>query len=122
MTGQDFKHPLFVTIVAALVATITLLLASTPEAAVTRIVEIEIKAFKYAPRKPALHVGDVVVWKNRDIVPHTVTALDGSWDSGTIAAGGQWQTTVTAGMLTDYYCRFHPMMTAAFTVKAAPPN
>lgn len=122
MTGMDIKHPLFVTIVAALVATISLMLTTAPEAANARQVMVEIKAFKYAPRKPALKVGDVVIWTNRDIVPHTVTALDGSWDSGTIKAGGQWQTTITAAMLTDYYCRFHPMMKAAFTIGMSTPK
>lgn len=119
MKGKVLKHPSLVLIVAALAVSIAFLQPSKPDAAETNRVVIEIRAFKYAPRKPSLKVGDQVVWKNRDIVPHTVTALDGSWDSGTIEAGGEWQTTVSASMLTDYYCRFHPMMTAAFTINPA---
>lgn len=69
-------------IVAALVATISLLFASAPEAAEPNRVVIEINTLKFAPQKPVLNVGDVVIWKNNDIVPHTATALDGSWIRG----------------------------------------
>lgn len=105
-------------IVAALVATFSLLFASAPEAAEPNRVVIEINALKFAPQKPVLGVGDVVIWKNNDIVPHTATALDGSWDSGTIEPGAQWQTTVTAKMLTGYFCQFHPMMAATLAAKS----
>lgn len=104
--------PMMSLIVAALAVTITLFpVTDVAMAQGTRVV-IDIVRFKYEPRNPVLKVGDTVVWRNRDIVPHTATARDGSWDSGTIGAGGTWQTTVTAAMLTDYFCRHHPSMIA----------
>lgn len=53
-----------------------------------------------------------LVWRNTDIVPHTASAKDGSWDSGLIAARGQWEARVSADTARDYYCRFHPTMLA----------
>ena len=102
-------------IVAAFVATITLFPVSSSFAAEAKRVVITIERFKYVPRNPVLKIGDTVVWRNKDIVPHTATAKDGSWDSDTIRAGGEWQTVVTAAMLSAYYCRHHPSMTASLS-------
>lgn len=103
--------------VAAFVATAALHFPiETPAAADTPIV-IEIKSFEYGPESPAVAVGDVVIWRNLDIVPHTVTAIDGSWDSESIEAGGDWKTVVTAAMVRDYFCRFHPTMTATLNIE-----
>ena len=79
-------------------------------------VVIEIRRFKYAPERRAVRAGDVVVWKNLDIVPHTATAKDGSWDSGTIKSGGEWKMTVTEATVGDYYCRHHPSMVASLDI------
>ena len=65
-----------------------------------------------------LHPGDIVIWKNRDIVPHTATAKDGGWDSGTIEAGGSWQTVITEDMIGTYFCVFHPSMIASLSIRS----
>ena len=91
-------------IVAAFVAAIFLTLASTSWAAEPRRVVVEIRGFKFVPQRPALAPGDIVVWINKDIVPHTVTAKDGSWDSEIIEVGKQWQTTIAPDMATNYFC------------------
>ena len=54
--------------------------------------------------------GDIVVWINKDFVPHTTTAKNKSWGSGTIKKDGQWQIVVRTGMPEDYFCKFHPSM------------
>lgn len=77
---------------------------------------VRIRAFKFAPDPLQVKAGDRVTWINQDIVPHTATALDGSWDTGTIAKGGTQTLTVAAGMSGDYFCRFHPMMKAQIDV------
>ena len=77
---------------------------------------IRIQAFKFAPDGLSVKVGDRITWINDDIVPHTATAIDESWDSGTIAKGSSQTLTVTAGMSVDYFCRFHPMMKAHIDV------
>ena len=54
--------------------------------------------------------GDTVVWVNGDLVPHTATATDGTWDSGSIAPGGTWTLVVAASGDGGYTCTFHPTM------------
>ncbi len=102
--------------VATFVATAALHLPIEVPAAADAPVVIEIKGFEYGPESPAVAVGDVVIRRNLDTVPHSVTAVDDSWDSGLIAAGGRWQTVATEAMVRDYYCRFHPTMTASLKI------
>ena len=69
-----------------------------------------IEGFVYDPEALPVRVGDTVTWTNRDIVPHTVTAEDGSWDSGEIAAGETWTMIITAETMGNYFCAYHPGM------------
>ena len=61
-----------------------------------------------------MRVGDTVTWTNLDSVPQTVTAEDGSWDSGEIAPGEIWTMTVTTKTIAKaaggYFCVYHPGM------------
>ena len=43
-----------------------------------------IKRFKFEPARLEVRPGDVIVWENLDIAPHTATATDKSWDTGRI--------------------------------------
>ena len=78
----------------------------------------EIRSFEFRLETPVVKPGDVIVWVNKDIVPHTATAKDGSWDSGLIESGGEWQMVVTDDMAQAYYCRFHPSMTAELEIES----
>jgi plastocyanin len=73
-----------------------------------------IEGFVFDPEVIAVRTGDVVTWTNRDIVPHTVTAEDGSWDSGEIGPGESWTMVVAANTASDYFCVYHPGMRARF--------
>ena len=77
---------------------------------------VEIQKLKFVPEKLEVSAGDTIVWINRDIVPHTITAMDKSWDSKTIKKAGEWQTVVQADTPGAYFCRFHPSMKAQFTI------
>lgn len=61
--------------------------------------------------------GDSIKWINKDIVPHTVTALDHSFDSKTISPGKSWELTPKNIGRFPYKCDFHPTMTATFSVE-----
>ena len=104
-------------IVAAIVATIAIYLSFDATVASERRVVIEIREFEFVPERPKVGPGDIVVWKNLDIVPHTVTSKDGGWDSGLIEAGGTWEMLVTHDTVEAYYCRYHPSMIAALDIK-----
>ena len=105
-------------IVAAFAATIAFHPVLDARATEERRVVVEIRKFKFVPDTLAVSPGDVVVWKNMDIVPHTVTTKDDGWESGTIEAGGEWETIVTEDMLGEYYCRFHPLMVATLNIQS----
>lgn len=117
MTGVVTRRRLLELAVATLFATAALRPSRELHAAQPKSIVIQIKGFQFAPRTPTLDIGDTVVWQNHDIVPHTATAMDGSWDSGLIAPGEEWKTVVSATMVRDYYCSFHPTMTANLNVK-----
>ncbi|HMB48325.1 MAG TPA: cupredoxin family copper-binding protein [Afifellaceae bacterium] len=74
--------------------------------------EVEIKAFKFVPATLKVSPGDTITWTNRDLVPHTATAHDKSWDTGRIERGKSASITCRQGMATAYFCRFHPAMKA----------
>lgn len=71
---------------------------------------IVIEKFQFVSDAGPILPGDTVMWINRDIVPHTATAADESWDTGNIAPGEQKAIRITAGLSPGYFCRFHPMM------------
>jgi plastocyanin/uncharacterized membrane protein len=77
---------------------------------------IIIKQMHFEPTTLNVKAGDRVEWKNEDIFSHTATANDGSFDSGLIAPGSSWQTTISKTGTIAYHCRPHPNMTAELVV------
>ena len=108
---------LFGWIVAAFAATIAPIMEV--DAAEGRRIVVEIQGFKFVPTAPLIRRGDTIVWINKDIVPHSATAVSGSWDTGRIDAGKQIEMIAAANMFERYYCKFHPTMTARLA-KAGP--
>jgi len=43
---------------------------------------------QFNPAELTVHRGDRVVWVSKDLFPHTATAKDKTFDSGTIDANG----------------------------------
>ena len=78
---------------------------------------VEIRNLEFIPNELVVAPGDTITWINYDIVPHTVTADDKSWDSGLIKANGQWEIVVIKDMLPSYFCQYHPTMKANLSIK-----
>ena len=55
-------------------------------------------------------VNNTVTFVNNDSSPHTVTADDGSFDSGNLPAGQSWAHTFTAAGTFNYHCSYHSWM------------
>jgi hypothetical protein len=68
---------------------------------------------------PHYDVGDVVEWRNRDIVDHTATGKDGSFDVA-IEAGGNGKLVMQKPGEIEYFCRYHPNMTGKINVIGEP--
>jgi plastocyanin len=77
---------------------------------------VRIASFAFEPASVTIPVGATVVWTNADTVPHTVTALDGSFDSGIFDPGAtfSWSFTVPGGV--SYHCNLHPQMQGTVVV------
>jgi plastocyanin len=79
--------------------------------------EVRMEGFGFQPATVHAAPGDTVVWVNRDMVPHTATATDGTFDSGSIPAGGSWSFVVGAVGRHAYLCTFHPTMKGEVVVE-----
>ena len=70
---------------------------------------VTIEGMKMAPTVVTVRTGDTIVWRNKDLVPHTATAA-GTFDSGEIAAGKSWSWTARKPGRHAYVCTYHPGM------------
>ena len=70
---------------------------------------ITIREFDYSPRHVQAKVGDTVTVVNADDVPHTLTAEDKAFDTGSFGKGTRTFTVSTPGRFT-YSCTVHPFM------------
>ena len=79
---------------------------------------VEIQDFSFIPEIIEARIGDRISWTNRDIAPHTATADNESWDTGTLEKDQQATITVYKDMVLTYFCRHHPSMTANIKLKS----
>jgi plastocyanin len=77
---------------------------------------VTIAGFAFKPASIEVTVGTTVTWTNEDPAPHTVTATDGSFDSGTIASGATFSQVFDAVGTFEYACAIHPTMTGSVIV------
>jgi predicted lipoprotein with Yx(FWY)xxD motif len=100
--------------------------ASTPEASSTKESSgstasggsaIQIANFAFAPTSLTVSAGTTVTWTNADSTAHTVTADDGSFDSGNLDPGKTFSFTFKTPGTYAYHCAIHPNMKATIVVK-----
>jgi plastocyanin len=72
---------------------------------------------KFSPETLQVKRGDVVVWANKDLFPHTATADGKAFDSASIDAEKRWQYVASARGEYAYSCTFHPTMKARLIVE-----
>lgn len=73
---------------------------------------------RFEPVTLTIHAGDTVRWFNDDAIPHTVSATDGSWDSGNLAPGQAYERRFDVAGSYPYLCRYHPGMTGTIEVQS----
>jgi plastocyanin len=92
--------------------------ADTSTAAPTgKVVRATVKNSSFQPGRIVVSPGTTVVWTNNDPLEHTVTAADGSFDSGVMAPGATWRRTFTTPGTYPYTCRPHPFMKGVVVVQ-----
>ena len=82
-------------------------------------VQVSVKDDRFDPRDITVNVGDVVEWKRVGNHTHTVTADDGSFDSGDLAPNQVFTQTFSKAGTVPYHCEIHsPGMAGTVSVKA----
>lgn len=93
-----------------------LLLAFSPAAAAPRSYTVVIDKMKFGPLPASMHKGDAIVWINKDILRHTATAADHSFDVD-LQPGKAGKTVLRKTGAIPFVCRFHPGMRGVLQVK-----
>jgi plastocyanin len=93
--------------------------APAPSGDAVRAAKVEIVEFTYEPDPVTIEEGGKVTWINRDAAPHTATADDGSFDTGTLAEGKLKSETFKKPGEYAYFCEIHPSMRGTVKVVAA---
>lgn len=83
------------------------------EAADDRVV---MERLQFEPKSIGVRPGTELVFENKDVAPHTVTADDGSIDSGILNPGKAFRVAVDKAF--EYHCEIHPSMKAKVVVEA----
>ncbi len=81
-----------------------------PSGEASKSEKVEIVEFTYQPDPVVVQAGGKVIWQNQDTAPHTATADDGSFDTGTIEQGKIGSATFKEAGTFTYFCEIHPTM------------
>ena len=105
MTGLHLASALLAAAVAAFLA--------SPAAA--KVIHVDIRKLVFEPASVVVEVGDTVEWTNHDILAHTATADDKSWEV-VLAPHATGSYVIGSAGVIGYFCRFHPNMRGKITV------
>jgi len=84
--------------------------APAPSGDAVRSAKVKIVDFAYDPDPVTIEEGGKVIWQNEDSAPHTATADDGSFDTGTLEEGKLKSETFKEPGTYTYICSIHPVM------------
>jgi len=83
---------------------------AAPSGEAAKSEKVDIVEFTYQPDPVVVQTGGKVIWQNQDAAPHTATADDGSFDTGTIEKGKIGSETFKDAGTFTYFCEIHPTM------------
>lgn len=78
---------------------------------------VSISGFAFNPTTSTVSIGTTITWTNNDVVAHTVTADDNSFNSGLIQPGATYSKTFSSAATIPYHCTVHPTMHGAVIVQ-----
>jgi plastocyanin len=91
--------------------------APSPSAAGGDSVTAVVQDFMFRPARIEIAAGTTIVWTNGGQVAHTVTAEDGSFDTGPIEAGRRRPVTFSTPGTFRFHCTPHPFMRGEIVVR-----
>jgi plastocyanin len=83
--------------------------------ATAHVVTMQIAGFE--PRALSVKTGERITWVNKDLFPHTATADNKAFDSGSVAPDGSWTFVAAKPGTYTYTCAFHPTMKGTIQVQ-----
>jgi plastocyanin len=83
---------------------------TAPSGEARKAEKVKIVNFTYEPDPVVVRVGGKVTWQNEDTAPHTATADDGSFNTGTMEQGKIGSVTFKTPGTYTYFCEIHPTM------------
>ncbi len=84
--------------------------AREDNAATGETVMVDIKDFRYRPEMVEIAAGGTVTWTNQEVIVHTATADEGSFDSGDLSKGDTFSFTFDEPGEYPYFCEYHDNM------------
>lgn len=102
----------------ALLAVAATLTIASPVAArgVPAVHMVVIDQLKFEPIAGTIHVGDIILWDNRDMFQHSATARDGSFNIQ-LPPSAKVRMRVKRPGTIKFYCTYHPGMSGTLVVK-----
>lgn len=94
-------------VLGAVVLGVILLGTVAPSAAQPADATISMTSEAFTPVEVHVAPGQTVVWSNPNFLTHTVTADDGSFDSGDLGTGKQFTMSFDSPGTYAYYCQYH---------------
>jgi plastocyanin len=77
-------------------------------------------AQSFSPNPGSCAAGQMVVWRNADVVTHRVKLDDLSIDTGDIAPGATSQPMALGNVSKSYHCPIHPNMVGSLNSAPTP--
>lgn len=102
---------------ASLAAALLLLLAAATANAAPRRAEVSVQFSAYGPSQLDVLPGTSVLWSNVSARTHTVTAYDGTFDSGHLDPGRRFAVTFAQPGAFRYHCTIHPSIAGEIDVR-----
>jgi plastocyanin len=102
--------PLCVVLAIAAVVTIARENRADPAAEAAQGDTVTMEDIAFSPGQLTVARGTQIVFDNKDVAPHTVTADDGSVDSEILDPGKTFSVVASEGF--SYHCEIHPSMKA----------
>ena len=78
--------------------------------------DVTIVDFGFGPATLTVTAGSTVSWVNSGAALHTVTARDGTYDSGFLVSGDTFTRTYATSGAYEYFCTLHPDMVGTILV------
>jgi plastocyanin len=96
--------------------TALLVVGGTAGAAGEAGMRVSIVGRAYQPSQLTVGIGQTVTWQDESLSQHTVTSVDGLFDSGAMSAGNSFAMTFTKAGTFNYTCTIHPEMKGSVLV------